>query len=83
MEKSASELFGEYDEMYKKHKENIKRTHLVEQEILDIQRQILELQLEKKKHQQSLDHAKHTEKQTQIDLNLLKSAGWAARNSGL
>lgn len=83
MEKSASEYFNEYDELEKKSKEDLQNLYTVELEILHIQKQIIELQKQKKDLEIDRSKAVHIVKQQQIDLRQLKSLGFKARNSGL
>ena len=54
----------------------------VEQEKLHIQRSILELQLQKKDLEMSIDKAKNALKQKNIELSLLTKRFWSEKRSG-
>ena len=54
----------------------------VEQEKLHIQRSILELQLQKKDLEMSIDKAKNALKQKNIELSLLNKRFWSEKRSG-
>jgi uncharacterized protein YhaN len=83
MEKTAAELFNEYDELEKQSKVDEKVLHDAEQEILYVQKEILKLQLKKKDLEIAKGPLAFKVKMQNTDLRLLKSAGFKARNSGL
>ena len=53
----------------------------VEQEKLNIQREILELQLKKKDVEIAVDKAKHLVKQKQINISLLTKQFWSEKRA--
>ena len=56
--------------------------NLVEQKKLHIQREILELQLQKKSTEITIDQAKHVVSKHKIELSLLTKQFWAEKNRG-
>jgi peptidoglycan hydrolase CwlO-like protein len=56
---------------------------IVEQERLNIQRQILELQLKKKDLEIVLDKSKNSIKQKEIEIKLLTKRFWSEKNGGI
>lgn len=83
MEKSSIDYFNDYDVLEKKSKEDLDNLYQVEQQILEIQKQIIALQGKKKDLEIIRNKASYIVRQQQIDLRQLKSLGFKARNSGL
>lgn len=69
------------NEKTKELKVMIQSHEVVEQEKLNIQRQILELQLKKKDLEMALSKSKSNIKQKNIEISLLTSQFWAEKNS--
>ncbi len=81
--KSSAEIGVEIDEQEKQISTMLEAYQKVEQEILLLQRQILELQLQKKDFEMAKSKGGHNIKQANIELKLLKSKFWQAKNQGL
>lgn len=80
---SATQIGNIIDEKEKELSEAIKNYYLIEQEKLILQKTILEHQTRKKDLEIALSKAGHILRQLNIELKLLKSKFWSARNSGL
>ena len=81
--KSSAEIGNFVDAKEKELSIGLSNYAQVEQEKLLLQREILEKQLVKKDLEIELSKAGHNIKQLNIELKLLKSAFWNAKNSGL
>lgn len=79
----SHELNMQYDEKEKYFSELLKVQQTVEQEILFIKREILDLQRKKADLEISKSKAIHNVRQCRIELDLLKSAYFQAKASGL
>ena len=80
MPKSASELSGELTEKNKELSVALKSLHTIEQEILLLQREILEKGLRKKDLEISCNKAKHNVRQLGISVKMLTSEFWNTKN---
>ena len=81
--KSSSELSQIIADKEKKLMELNNQEHIVEQEILKHQREILNLQLKKKDLEQALSKAKHNTRQMKLEISTVKSNFWNTKNQGL
>lgn len=79
---SSVEIENLITEAEKQLKIMLDKHNIVEQERLNIQRKILELQLNKKDLEIVLDKSKHTIKQKELDIKLLTKKFWNEKNSG-
>jgi hypothetical protein len=77
---SSAEIDDYVCAMEKLHKECITSHETVEQERLEIQRQILELQLRKKEMDMGISKSKTNLRQLEIDLKIARSKFWAVKN---
>lgn len=80
---SSAEISVEIDKKENELAGAIKNSYTVEQEKLLLQREILTKQTQKKDLEIALSKAGHIVKQLNIELKLLRSAFWTAKNSGL
>jgi hypothetical protein len=83
MSESSAEISLMIDEKEKELSKLLDSHQIVEQEKLKLQKEILVLQGKKKDFEISLSKSSHNIRQISIELKLLKSKFWAARNSGL
>ena len=81
--KSSAEIGNFVDEKEKELSIALSNYAQIEQERLLLQREILEKQVIKKDFDIKISKAGHNIKQMNIELKLLKSAFWNAKNSGL
>ena len=81
--KSSSEISQEISGKEKEISEALKNQYLVEQEILSLQRKMLELQLKKKDFETANSKAKHILRQLTIELKELTAKFWQVKDSGL
>ena len=81
--RSSVEISQEIAEQQKSLKEALSNQHIVEQEILILQRQILNLQLKKKDLELSNSKAKHNIKQIALSIKLSTNDFWTTKNEGL
>jgi predicted nucleic acid-binding Zn-ribbon protein len=63
-------------------KQQLNDLSTIEQEKLYLQRQILEIQLQKKDLEQAIEKAKNTASQTKIELSLLTKQFWSEKRGG-
>lgn len=80
---SSSDLANQYDEKEKYFKQLLEVHYTVEQEILQLRKQIIDLQARRSELEIAKSKASHNVKQCKIDLDILKSAYFQARQSGL
>ena len=80
---TATEIDNIKVEKEKELKQLIVNHEIVEQEKLNLQREILLLQIKKKDLESMLSKSKSNIKQLQIEIGILKSQFWSARNGGL
>jgi len=83
MDKSSYDISLEIDKKEKSLSELLKTNQVVEEEKLNLQKKILDMQSSKKDLEISLSKSSHNIKQINIELKLLKSKFWGAKNSGL
>ena len=81
--KSSYDISLLIDEKEKALSQALKDYYTIEQEKLTLQRDILEQQTKKKSLEIALSKAGHILRQMNIELKLLRSKFWAARNSGI
>ena len=81
--RSSAEIANEIAERENELAKMIDAQQTVEQEILLLQRQILELQGRKKDFEISNSKAKHSIRKANIEIKLLEKKFWSAKNSGL
>ena len=81
--RSSSEIADRISELEAKLRGMISDHEVVEQERLDLQRQILELQLKKKKLEATISQSKSNMNLLKIDIKLETSRFWATKNAGL
>lgn len=79
---STDEISREIDKKEQELKTAIVAHEVLEQERLNIQRQILELQLKKKDREIPLSKSSSNIKQINIELRLLRSRYWTVKNEG-
>lgn len=80
---SAYQIDEKIVEAEKELKELINQNQIVEQEKLNLQREILELQVKKKNLEISLSKSTTNIRQLTITLKILRSKFWAAKDQGL
>jgi len=80
---SSAEIGTIIDQKEKELSQAIKDYYIVEQEKLILQKEILEKQTKKKDLEISLSRSGHNLKQLGIELKLLRSKFWSAKNGGL
>jgi hypothetical protein len=68
-------------DLTKQHKAETRLKHQIKNEILELQRQILEIQLKKKVKEAELEVKEDTASQLKTDIGILVSAFWARKNS--
>jgi len=83
MDKSSYDISLEIDNKERELSELLKTNQIVEEEKLNLQKKILDLQSKKKDLEISLSKSTHSIRQMNIELKLLKSKFWGAKNSGL
>ena len=83
MEKSSAEISNEIAEKENELADILTNQQSIEQEILILQRDILELQRKKKDLEISNSKARHLVKKCTIEISLLKNKFWQVKNSGL
>ena len=81
--KSSAEIGVEQDGKEKENQIAIKNCATIEQEILLLQRQIIDLQGKKKDLEYAHSKASQNLRVINSELRILKQSFWAARNSGL
>jgi hypothetical protein len=80
---SSQDLANQYDEKEKEFKKLLEAQQVVEQEILYLSRDIINLQAKKKDLEIAKSKAVYNVRQAKIDLDLLKSAYFQQKQSGL
>jgi hypothetical protein len=80
---SSHDLSVQYDEKEKKYKTLLDAHYVVEQEILHLRKEIIDLQARKQALEIDKSKAAHLVKQCKVDMDLLKSAFFQARQAGL
>lgn len=80
---SSSDLANQYDIKEKEFKQLLEAHYTVEQEILQLRKQIIDLQAKRSELEIAKSKASHNVRQCKIDLDILKSAYFQARQSGL
>lgn len=83
MEKSSAEIANQIAEQENELAKALDNQLIIEQEILLLQRNILELQIHKKDLEISNSNAKHLIKKLNIEISLLQKQFWKVKNSGL
>jgi len=83
METNSADISNQITEKENELANALENQQKVEQEILLLQRDILELQYKKKNLEITNSKAKHNIKQLNIEIKLLTSKFWLAKNSGL
>lgn len=83
VEKSSAEIGNTIDEKEKDYREAVKNISSVEQEILIIQKQIIDLQGKKKDLELIKCKATQNIRLLSSELRVLKQSFWASKNSGL
>lgn len=83
MSKSSHEISLEIDEVEKQIREAENNLYVVEQEKLQLDKEIIVSQGKKKDYQISIDKAKHNIRELKSKFKELERAFWRARTSGL
>lgn len=79
----SNDLANQYDEKEKIYATLLQTHFVVEQEILQLRKQIIDLQAKKQDLEIAKSKASHNIKQCKIEMDLLKSAFFQAKQSGL
>ncbi len=74
--RTLDQVINERDQKTRELKEAQRNRNTVEGEILQIQRKILELQLEKKKLEESVGKARAVVSELKLDIDMLKNEYW-------
>ena len=80
---SSHDLSVQYDEKEKEYKNLLDTHYAVEQEILHLRKQIIDLQAKRQGLEIEKSKASHLVRQCKCDMDLLKSAYFQARQSGV
>lgn len=80
---SSHDLSVKYDEKEKEFKELLNQQYLVEVEIAELSKKIVDLQSKKRDYEIMKLKATHSVRVCRIDLDLLKNAFFQAKASGL
>lgn len=83
MNKSSHEISLEMDEVEKQIREAENNLYVVEQEKLQLDKEVIVLQGKRKDYQISIDKAKHNIRELKSKFKELERAFWRARTSGL
>lgn len=82
-QKTAQELDNEKVEKEKELKLAQQNLYQVEQAELELARQMAQLQAQRKDYQVAISKAKHIVKMLNIDIRILESQFWSAKNGGV
>lgn len=83
MSRTSAEISNEIADKEREQKQMNEAHRVVQQEKMDIERQIIELELKKKNLSMSLAQSAHSLKQNRIEIKLLTNEFWSAKDAGL
>jgi len=83
MEKSSAEISVEIDELEKELSKALKNLEIVENQEIELSKEILKRRLEKKDIEVAVSKAKYVVRELHLRISQAKKAFWSAKNSGL